>query len=64
VRHQLVAILVLFAQRMGVRLIAEGIETQQELETLKELGVGYGQGFLFTEPVPPFPPDESVRPRR
>jgi EAL domain-containing protein (putative c-di-GMP-specific phosphodiesterase class I) len=63
VRRQLVAILVLFAQRMGVRLIAEGIETQQELETLKELGVGYGQGFLFTEPVPPFPPDESVRPR-
>jgi EAL domain-containing protein (putative c-di-GMP-specific phosphodiesterase class I)/GGDEF domain-containing protein len=64
VRRQLVSILVLFAKRMGVRLIAEGIETQQELETLKELGVGYGQGFLFTEPVPPFPPDESVRPRK
>jgi EAL domain-containing protein (putative c-di-GMP-specific phosphodiesterase class I) len=63
VRRQLVSILVLFAQRMGVRLIAEGIETPQELETLTELGVGYGQGFLFTEPVPPFPPDDAVRPR-
>jgi EAL domain-containing protein (putative c-di-GMP-specific phosphodiesterase class I)/GGDEF domain-containing protein len=63
VRRQLVSILVLFAQRMGVHLIAEGIETPQELETIRELGVGYGQGFLFTEPVPPFPQDDAVRPR-
>jgi EAL domain-containing protein (putative c-di-GMP-specific phosphodiesterase class I)/GGDEF domain-containing protein len=63
VRRQLVSILVLFAQRMGVLLIAEGIETPQELQTLRDLGVGYGQGFLFTEPVAPFPDDDSVRPR-
>jgi EAL domain-containing protein (putative c-di-GMP-specific phosphodiesterase class I)/GGDEF domain-containing protein len=63
VRRQLMSSMVLFAQRMGVRLIAEGIETPGELRTLRELGVGYGQGFLFTKPVPPFPSDESVRPR-
>lgn len=62
VRRQLMASMVTFASRMGVRLIAEGIETKAELETLLELGVGYGQGFLFTKPVLPFPDDAAVLP--
>jgi diguanylate cyclase len=28
-------------------VVAEGIETEQQLRTLREMGVGYGQGFLF-----------------
>jgi EAL domain-containing protein (putative c-di-GMP-specific phosphodiesterase class I)/GGDEF domain-containing protein len=60
VRRQLMASMVTFAERMGVKLIAEGIETIDELRVLKELGVAYGQGFLFTEPVPPFPADADV----
>jgi EAL domain-containing protein (putative c-di-GMP-specific phosphodiesterase class I)/GGDEF domain-containing protein len=63
VRRLLMTSMVLFAQRMGARLIAEGIETAEELRTLKELGVGYGQGFLFSQPVPPFPADKAVKPR-
>ncbi len=30
--------------------IAEGIETEEDLNVLKSLGVGYGQGFLFGKP--------------
>jgi EAL domain-containing protein (putative c-di-GMP-specific phosphodiesterase class I)/GGDEF domain-containing protein len=60
VRRQLMASMVTFAERMGVKLIAEGIETLEELRVLKELGVAYGQGFLFTVPVPPFPADADV----
>lgn len=59
VRASLIAGLVTFAERMGVNLIAEGIETTGELATLREIGVRYAQGFLFTVPVKPFPPDSD-----
>ena len=59
IRAQLVRSLVMFAGNIGVHLIAEGIETEGELARLRELGVRYGQGFLFTLPVPPFPADDS-----
>lgn len=58
VRQQLISSLVTYAGEIGVNLVAEGIETKAELRTLRELGVEFGQGFLFTQPVPPFP-DES-----
>ncbi|MDO9558042.1 MAG: GGDEF domain-containing phosphodiesterase [Coriobacteriia bacterium] len=61
VRQQLITCLVTFADRMGVKLIAEGIETAEQLAMLESLGVMYGQGFYFTVPVPPFPADEDVR---
>ncbi len=31
----------------GIKLLAEMVETQEELNTLKELGVSYAQGFIF-----------------
>ena len=58
-RTQLVASLVQFAEKMNVRLIAEGIETVEELRALKNLGVRYGQGFLFARPTADFPADEE-----
>jgi EAL domain-containing protein (putative c-di-GMP-specific phosphodiesterase class I) len=51
-RQALVAGLQHFAQRTGCRLIAEGIETAAQLETLRSLGVEYGQGFLLGAPQP------------
>lgn len=39
-----------FAEDAAVRLIAEGIETPLELETLRQCGVRYGQGFLLHKP--------------
>ncbi len=62
VRSQLIDSLVTFADRMGVKLIAEGIETPAQLAKLLELGVEFGQGFLFMKPCPPFPADEDVHP--
>lgn len=37
-------------ESLNAKIIAEGIETREDLETLKELGVRYGQGFLLGEP--------------
>jgi len=40
------------ASNVGADVIAEGIERVEELETLLELGIPYGQGFLFARPQP------------
>lgn len=59
-RRSLVAGLVAFAEETGARLVAEGIETATELGALRDMGVRFGQGFLFSLPAPPFPPDPAL----
>ncbi len=39
------------AHSMGLRIIAEGVETQQQFEMLKKMGCEYVQGFYFTKPL-------------
>ncbi len=51
-KQQLVKALVAFSTSVDAKLIAEGVETREELETLLRLGVRYGQGFLFARPAP------------
>jgi EAL domain-containing protein (putative c-di-GMP-specific phosphodiesterase class I) len=34
-----------------MHVVAEGIETQAQLDRLRELGCEYGQGFLIARPV-------------
>jgi EAL domain-containing protein (putative c-di-GMP-specific phosphodiesterase class I)/GGDEF domain-containing protein len=60
VRARLIESLVMFAGRVGSCLIAEGIETEAELATLRSLGVHYGQGYLLGRPSEPFPADEDL----
>ena len=40
------------AHSMEIRIIAEGIERQEQLDAMKELGVDYIQGYLFSHPLP------------
>ncbi len=54
-RQAMIAGLVAFAQRSGCALIAEGVETPAELETLRALGVPLAQGFLLGRPGPARP---------
>lgn len=37
---------------LGLDVIAEGVETHQQLQTLRAIGCPLGQGFLFARPVP------------
>lgn len=39
-----------FAQKLGIYLIAEGIETREELTKLTRMGIHYGQGYLLGRP--------------
>jgi sensor c-di-GMP phosphodiesterase-like protein len=47
VRH-----IVSLAEELEVRIVAEGIEEREQISMLRDLGVQYGQGFLFSKPVP------------
>ena len=40
------------AQGLGISVTAEGIEREDQLEALRELGCDRGQGFLFARPLP------------
>jgi len=51
-RQALVAGLVHFATEIAVMLIAEGVETEDERQTLLRLGVHVGQGYLLGRPAP------------
>jgi diguanylate cyclase (GGDEF)-like protein/PAS domain S-box-containing protein len=39
------------AHSLGLRVIAEGIENQRQLQRLRTLGCEYGQGYLFSPPL-------------
>jgi FOG: EAL domain len=40
------------ARSMDLYVTAEGIETEEQLSVLRELDCQFGQGYLFSEPVP------------
>lgn len=46
-------LLVTLAHRLGLDLVAEGIETGAQLEAVRDTGCTYGQGFLLGRPQPP-----------
>lgn len=52
VKQALAAATVVFGSRVGLDIVSEGIETAREAETLRELGIRYGQGFHFARPGP------------
>jgi diguanylate cyclase (GGDEF)-like protein/PAS domain S-box-containing protein len=45
--------IVRLARAFSLPVVAEGIETEAQLEAVRALGCGQGQGFLFSRPVPP-----------
>lgn len=49
---QIVRTIVELARVLGMDVVAEGIETREQFEMLRRLGCRYGQGYLFSRPVP------------
>jgi diguanylate cyclase (GGDEF)-like protein/PAS domain S-box-containing protein len=50
--NAIVAALAQLGATLGLRTIAEGIESPEEAELLRAYGCGYGQGFLLARPMP------------
>jgi diguanylate cyclase (GGDEF)-like protein len=44
--------IIVMAHKLGIKVIAEGIETQEQCDLLIAAGCDYGQGYLFSRPVP------------
>jgi len=61
--RRLVRGIVGLAREFGLTTIAEGIEDEQTLLTLRELGVDRGQGYLFARPSPVEPKRLTAAPR-
>jgi len=45
--------IIVMAHKLGLKVIAEGIETPEQRDWLQHAGCDFGQGFLFSRPVPP-----------
>lgn len=48
----IVTAIIAMAESLGLTLVAEGVETEQQLKFLDDAGVTTIQGFLFSQPVP------------
>ena len=49
--REIVKIIVMLAHSLGLEVVAEGIERQEQLSELKRLGCELGQGYLFSKPA-------------
>jgi EAL domain-containing protein (putative c-di-GMP-specific phosphodiesterase class I) len=49
----LVAAAIAMGRALEMEVVAEGIETSEQVADLRELGCPLGQGFLFARPLPP-----------
>jgi diguanylate cyclase (GGDEF)-like protein/PAS domain S-box-containing protein len=45
--------IIVMAHKLGLKVIAEGVETEEQRDLLAAAGCDYGQGYLFSKPVPP-----------
>ena len=51
-QHSLVNTIILMASSFGITTVVEGVETQQQLRSVIDLGCDYIQGYYYSRPVP------------
>ena len=60
IRQRLVGSMASVCKEMNMRVVAEGVELQEELAVVREAGCDLLQGYLFARPGPPFPAPSPV----
>ncbi len=56
VNQQVIHAILEMGNGVGATVIAEGIQTQEEADCVKDIGIRYGQGYLFGRPQDPYSP--------
>lgn len=52
---------IFLSERIGVDLVAEGVETYEQLELLRSFGCKYAQGYVYSRPIPSSAIDDLLR---
>ena len=55
VKQRVIESMTSLCREMGMTIVAEGVETPEERDALRELGCDLQQGYLYAKPGPPFP---------
>jgi EAL domain-containing protein (putative c-di-GMP-specific phosphodiesterase class I) len=59
--HPVIRAIIGMANSLDMKVIAEGIETESQVDDLKKLDCDYGQGFLFNEPIDPVAAQDLIK---
>lgn len=49
--REIIDTVVKLASKLGIKVVAEGVETVEQMSVLHELGCEFGQGYLFSRPI-------------
>ena len=49
--HEIVRTIIMLAHNLGLKVVAEGIEEQEQMDILRHMGCELGQGYLFSKPA-------------
>jgi EAL domain-containing protein (putative c-di-GMP-specific phosphodiesterase class I) len=60
VNQQVVKAILDMGNGVGATVIAEGIQTPEEADTLRDIGIRYAQGYYFARPMDPYGPKTHV----
>jgi diguanylate cyclase (GGDEF)-like protein len=58
--RNIVEAIVSLAHKLGMTVVAEGIETPEQYAALRDMGCELGQGYLFSPPIPKIQADQLV----
>ncbi|MFC3376084.1 putative bifunctional diguanylate cyclase/phosphodiesterase [Rugamonas sp. CCM 8940] len=53
--------IIAMAHKLGIQVIAEGIETPQQMQALQSVGCDFGQGYLFSRPISSEELEKTIR---
>ncbi len=62
--HEIVRTIISLAQNLDINVIAEGVETPEQLAALRALRCEYAQGYIFSKPVVPVQAEAMLADRR